>query len=113
MSLMKILGYTAIGLVLIALVLAIVAASTLLSGFVLATLWAWFIVPTLKVGALTTLQAAGIALVARFLTFKIDTQELMNEKSEDKWKGPATQVAVLFVYPLLALFSGWIIHMFI
>ena len=111
---MKIFGYTIIGLLIAALVVAFITASTLFSGFVLATLWGWFLVPTLHVGAITTLQAAGISVVVKFLTYQVNIKELLDtDEGPDKWKKPAAGVIFAFVYPLLTLLVGWVIHQFI
>ena len=112
---MKIFGYTVIGLLIAALAVAFVAASTLLSGFVLATLWAWFLVPTLHVGVITTLQAAGISLLVRFVTYQVNIKELLETNSEDadKWKKPLATVIFSVFYPLFTLFVGWVLHQFV
>jgi len=112
---MKILGYTVLGLLIAALAAVVVTASVLWSGFVLATLWAWFLVPTLKVAALTTLQAAGIATTIKFLTYQFNYKEFEDGQTEsvEKWKKPVITLVFAFLYPLFALGFGWVLHQFV
>jgi hypothetical protein len=50
------------------------------NGYVLVTLWKWFMVPTFKLAPLTTAQALGLALLISFLT----RQDMSNIKKTDE-----------------------------
>ena len=109
---MKILGYMLLIPIVLALIVAIIAGSILWSGFVLATLWAWFVIP-LGAPALGVLHAAGIAMVIRFMTFQGNVKEFMDSddmSSDEKMKLAGARAGMGFAYPLVALFFGWIIH---
>lgn len=53
--------------------------STLFHGFVLATLWAWFIVTTFGAPVLTIPVAIGIYLLLRFITVDFNRAESERE----------------------------------
>ena len=77
------------------------------SGYVLTFLWAWFIVPMFGVSPLSTLQAIGLALVARYFTYQYPTEE--EDTSED---GIIRRRVFVLLYPLVALCIGWIVKSF-
>lgn len=52
--------------------------STILNGFVLSTLWSWFIVPAFDLPVLRIPEAIGLAMVVGFLTYHYNE----NEKNE-------------------------------
>ena len=106
---MKFFGY----LLIVPVVLATIAFGALWSGFVLATLWAWFIVPTFGLTALTSIQSIGIVIIARFMTYQIDVKELISEEDNDtQVKKGIALLAFTFLYPLLVLTLGWVVHKF-
>ena len=83
------------------------------SGWVAATLWSWFLVP-IGVPALTVLQAAGICVILRFLTFNVNLSDLalaVKQSKEEATKQMWMTTGMLIVVPALTLFSGWIIHL--
>lgn len=88
------------------LVPVILAASFLIDGFVLSILWNWFI-PRIFIGAptLSILNAIGLAIVIGFLTRKYQKPDSYNGKN--LWP-----FLYLFVGPFIALFFGWIVHLF-
>lgn len=63
---------------LISLALLIMALPALLwEGFVVSTLWRWFLVPTLNAPIITAWQAAGIGMIVSMMT-------MVRKKDEDK-----------------------------
>lgn len=79
---------------------------TILSGYVLSILWAWFIVSTFGLPLLTIPVAIGIMLVVSYLTKQADFN---NSDREDYQK----RVNVLqIVKPLGALAVGYVIKSF-
>ncbi|OGG45245.1 hypothetical protein A2673_01490 [Candidatus Kaiserbacteria bacterium RIFCSPHIGHO2_01_FULL_50_13] len=63
-------------------------------------------VPILGLPALSLVQAMGIALVVRFIIYQHH-----DSKDEDEnaiWKA----LAFVVLYPALALFIGWVVHLF-
>ena len=84
---------------------------TFAHGFVLAKMWAWFIVP-LGVIPIKTLHAAGIVAVVKILTYDINT---FSNKSQDDDAGTGHHVAKLVgivVAPWVALLFAYIIKCF-
>ena len=83
---------------------------TMLSAWVVATIWGWFIVPTFGLKPLGIAQAMGISLCVGVLTRKVDA-----ESRDGKTKGIGAAVEKLVeavVYLLLVVAIGWLIHLF-
>ncbi len=93
---------TLLGIIIVlAGIVGVIALLTCFRAFVLMKLWAWFIVPLFGLPALNIPYAIGLALVmGMFFT--------TSKKEEDKnfW---ATAIA----NPLIILFIGWIVQMFL
>lgn len=82
--------------------------SPIISGFVIVKLWAWFIVPTFQANPLRIVEAIGIMLLINCLKAKRD-------KGADKdkfWTEFTNNIVFLILMAAFALFSGWIIQMF-
>lgn len=82
--------------------------TSIFNGWVLKTLWAWFMVTTFEIPALSIPAAIGMALVVRFLTWqptKTDaSKKPLANFAEEYIKG----VLTCFTVGLLSLFVGWI-----
>jgi hypothetical protein len=89
--------------------LAIIPISALWSGYVLSTLWGWFIVPTFKVRPLNVLPAIGVAMVVRYLTQQYDSY---TDESKSATERTVIAIGVALLHPTFALFFGWILHSF-
>ena len=74
--------------------------SSCLSGWVLAILWGWFIVPIFHLPELRMWDAVGIALVASALTHQAHKEE----------REFAELLAIAICLPLFTLGFGWMIH---
>ncbi|MBI2552085.1 hypothetical protein HYW17_02180 [Candidatus Uhrbacteria bacterium] len=83
--------------------------SSIFNGYALSVLWGWFVVPTFGASALHIVPAIGIAMVVRYLTY-----HMHDCKKEEKSFGEkiAEGTAMSVVKPSLALFFGWIVHLF-
>lgn len=88
------------GMTAFVMMLLIVPVS-LLNGWALIKLWAWFIVPVFRCPQLTVWTAVGIVLVVRFLTSSVNP--------EDK-RSPIYIIVYSIVSPLFSLGFGAIIH---
>ena len=99
--------YEALGKFALAILnLAYTIGCTILSGYVLSILWAWFIVSTFGLPLLTVPVAIGVMLVVGYLTKQSDFN---NSDREDYQK---RMNVVQIVKPLSALAVGWIIKLF-
>jgi len=90
-------------------VITLIVVSSVLNGYVLSVLWGWFVVPTFGAPQLSIAPAIGIALVVSYMTHQThDCQK------EDKSPGEkiAVGTAILVLKPLVALFFGWIVLLF-
>lgn len=88
---------------LLALTLAFMVVLALVNGYVVATLWEWFVEPTFVSAPHLSIPAAiGIALIVRYLTA---------EHPEPEFKG-GSRFAFALSYPVLALAVGWIVKEF-
>lgn len=86
----------------------LLALSAIWSGYVLTILWAWFVVPTFHLPQLSLAAAIGIAIVVKYLTHHVDTHE-DNRSWDDKF---AVSIGFALLFPLMALFFGWVVHFF-
>lgn len=84
--------------------MAIVPFSVALRGWAVSVLWGWFVVP-LGVAAIGMWNAAGISLIAGFLTYRSDlTTKDDNDKSP--WDAVIRATAVAVLLPMLMLAFG-------
>lgn len=90
-------------------IITIAIVSVIFDGFVLATLWRWFIVTTFNVIPLQIPQALGIALVIKYLTRPIKSED----KTQDKKEQLIKVLVITVLGPLFVLGYGWIIYQFI
>lgn len=101
-------GFACFGLLIFEVGSVIVAS--IMNGWVMSILWSWFIVPLFGLPLLSIPQSIGFALVIGILT-----KNQTNSNSKDK--DTSTLVAEIIGYgvfsPLLFLFMGWIIKLFL
>lgn len=86
------------------IVLGLLVPLALLRGFVLQTLWGWFVVPVFGAPALSLMIAIGLGLLVSLLepiTPPIPTKHIPR------------YLAIAFLNPLLILICGWIAHLFL
>lgn len=84
--------------------------SFVVRGWVLGTLWAWFIVPVFHLPALRIPYAIGLSLLVGMLTHQTsDCEEKKRTTSEHLWR----VLAVSFVGPLMILGIGWLVRLFV
>lgn len=69
-------------------------------GWILATLWKWFIVPVFDMPILLISQAIGLATVWSLLSPS-------SNRDDDK---PFALLESSFIKPLILLIIGWIVH---
>lgn len=97
-----------IALAAIPLIAVMFFVATLLNGWALHLLWAWFVVPVFDaLPALTTGQAIGISMIVSFLTY-----QYVPEPKESKSSAVGAGLT-LIIRPLLAVLFGLIIKHFI
>ena len=77
-------------------------------AFVVAKLWAWFIVPTFGLDPLTLPVAYGLSLIASFLTYQHD----FSSDNADFGGHFSEGLIVAIVMPTVALFFGFIVSSF-
>lgn len=98
----------------IAAMCVLVGLSVLWSGFVLSTMWSWFIVGQFGLPALGVVQAAGVAAVIRFMAYVPDAKKLLEEsESEFEFKPSLKILGFSFLYPLMVLAMAWVLHLFL
>ena len=92
----------------ILLVVIGISAAILVNGFVISTLWAWFLVP-LGLPQIGIIHAAGISILTSYplsiITIKI-------ERIMRNTKGAEETISTILTYllvPVMALFLGWIL----
>lgn len=85
--------------------------SLLLNGFVLATLWLWFVVPVFETAPIiNVMQAIGIVLVAGYLTKQLTPTDLDASATVEDHTFKVHLIA--WCKPAMFLVFGYIIHLF-
>lgn len=96
---------TLVMVILIAGVLVAAVGASILSGYVLATMWNWFVVTSLHVAPLSLPAAIGIGMMVRYLTHK--------KPAEDKEDPDFGKMIIMwYTLPLAVLFVGWVVTLF-
>lgn len=99
--------YVVLAFLAVPLIAALFFVGTLLNGWALHLLWAWFVTPIFEAApSLSIGQAIGISMIASFLTY-----QYIPEPQESKGSGGA--FVMLVVRPLLAVLFGLIVKQFI
>lgn len=81
--------------------------SSLWYGCVLSVMWSWFVVRAFHITPLSIPLALGVSMIFRLFTYQYDPKKETN--TEDLIKA----LLFAFVYPLIALGLGAIIHAFV
>jgi hypothetical protein len=84
-------------------ILALVALSAIVNGWILGILWAWFIIPVFALPALNIPQAIGLGMVVSYITFHY---------TKDEDTGWSRVVLTLIMRPIVALGIGYIVTLF-
>lgn len=84
------------------------ALCSILNGYVLSILWAWFIVPTFHAPVLSIPVAIGVSMVIHYLTFT-DTTDLA-KKEDSKWW---SSLLIALLRPVVVLAFGAVVHCFV
>ncbi len=91
----------------IAVTTALVAVSAILNGWVLATIWAWFIVP-FGIQQIGIAHGIGICLVGRLIMGGANGIGNNDKKYKDNVEKLLVSVGALFFAPLFVLCVSWI-----
>lgn len=100
--------FTCVGLIVFSLVSVIVGA--VMNGWVLFTLWGWFVTPILHIELPSIAMAIGFSLVVGMLV-KQNIPSSGKKKETGELVVEIISTAVLS--PLLTLFIGWIVLQFV
>lgn len=87
------------GIVLIILITSALLYGAFSVGFVGMKLWAWYVVPVFSLPALTWVQAFGISLLVRLLTYS----------PVPTGKDAKLNVGGVLLYPWIVLLLGWLV----
>jgi len=80
----------------------------MLQGYVLSTLWGWFLVKPLGLPALEVVPAIGLTLIVSLLVARF------REPKKDKQEDLARNFQILlfgFIYPLMVFGTGWLVNL--
>lgn len=95
-------------LLLNATTIASLILSPIWRSYVLVKLWAWFIVTTFALAPLTIPQALGLSLMVIMLTHQYDPYE---DEDQTATASVIKTSCIAFTWPLLALFIGAVIKL--
>lgn len=99
---MKIIGY-------ITLTVFNVFLAWLLSGWAIALLWSWFVLPVFFLPPLTWAQAAGLGMVIGYLTHQIDLKKDERPYVEKL----VASISFAITKPLICVGFGWVLKHFL
>lgn len=91
-------------------VVAVTGFAAVLNGYALAKLWRWFIAPQFGLPTLSIPMAIGLALTIGFLTKEVDNCQ---KEKKDAKTATIEAFAVMLGKPIFALFTGWIVTLFL
>lgn len=80
----------------------------LLHGFVLKTLWNWFVVPQFHLPSLGISAAIGISLILSLVVYRAEVPT--DETVSERW---TRLVGNEIFFTIMALLTGWITHHFV
>lgn len=100
-------GLACVGLVSLFLVTLVVTA--LAHGFVLSTMWGWFMVPLFHLPPMNIAYALGVSLVVGMWTSKTSSKS----DSKDTSAIVSELVMATIGTPAIVLFFGWIVKQFL
>jgi hypothetical protein len=97
-----------------------------LNGYALSVLWGWFIVPAFNLNPLSIPIAIGIMMIVSYVTHQTDLHKVLKKSYEKKrniehiedtdeymYSSLFAHLLFGFLKPSLALFFGWIVHLFV
>ncbi len=87
---------------------AIFILSPIWTGFVFSILWGWFIVPIFHLASISIALAIGLGIAVRMITTTYEPQD--KEKAQENL---IRGMIFWFIYPLIALGMGAIVHVFV
>jgi hypothetical protein len=100
-----------IALASILMTLFVIALGCIFRGYVLMTIWNWFIVTSIGLPVLTFVPAMGVGLVIAYLTHqKSESRNI--DSIEEYWEKMGEDLVYMFIYSVLALIVGWVIQLF-
>lgn len=91
------------------LMVAVMVITALVNGFTLATLWAWFIIPTFGLPALGIASAIGLAMVVSFLTYQYSSKK---EESDGFVEDMLKALMMSLVRAAITLAVAFVVHLF-
>ena len=96
----------------LALSLVTLPLKILISAFVTKKLWEWFIAQTFELSEIGIVEAAGLALIIRFLTFK---PMLLEDKSNEYYgiKESFKRLKESVSLDMMIFWFGWVLSMFV
>lgn len=83
----------------------VLGLTSVLRGYVLSILWAWFMVPIFHLPELTIVQAIGVSFVVSFFTTTIKEEKVNAEKR----KSFGAIMMEVGIFLALSLFFGWVV----
>ena len=89
-----------------------ILVTVFLGGYVVATLWKWFVVPTFAAPALGIVPAIGISLIARLLTFDAGQYTDSEHEKVRPIEAFAYHIYMGIGVSVACLVIGWILHLF-
>lgn len=90
-----------------------VAGGFIMNGWVLSVLWGWFVVPLFNIAPLTIPYAIGISTIFAMFVSKNKTMKDDKKYGSDDLPKIIESIAYVFLTPLIVLFIGYIVTLFL
>lgn len=86
-----------------------IALTSIVSGAMIQLFWEWFVSTTFDLKELRLVEAIGILLLIKFITFKRDK----TDEKTDYWDEFPKRIGYYFAFITMSWITGYIIHLFI
>jgi hypothetical protein len=84
-------------------------------GFIIANFWSWFVLPIFtNLPTITWQQSVGLGMFMGALNFShLKNMNKLSWKNENNDKAPLRVLGLIFIVPLLVLFMGYLVKVWI
>lgn len=94
------------GVLVLVYLFVLVPLGVMWSGYALAKLWSWFLVPALGVPPLSIPAAIGLSIVVSYMTYQKSTN---TDEDKDTTERVIKDTVILALKPAVALGFGWVV----
>lgn len=90
------------------ILLPLIVFGSVVNGWVLTKLWAWYAIPLFHVRPILLIEAMGIGLLISFLTHQHVPDTFKDKEGNEMSATFGSRMLAVFVSPFMVLFVAWI-----